>query len=111
LEEDMQFCSKCGTLIKLKNPTPQNKFYCDCGQEIKLNSEPVILKEKTIPKKNIEIGDNENRLAVHKHICKKCGYDKAELIYIGAMYGDEGDVIRFRCGKCGYVENIGEKTV
>jgi len=27
------------------------------------------------------------------------------------MYGDEADIVRFRCGKCGYVENIGYKTV
>ena len=107
----MQFCSKCGTLIKLKNPNPQNKFYCDCLQEIKLNSQDFIIKEKITPKKDIEIADNKNRLAVHKHICKKCGYDRAELIEIGVMYGDEADIVRFRCGKCGYVENIGYKSV
>ena len=106
----MEFCSKCGTLIKLKNPNPQKKFYCDCGQEIKVQDN-IILKEKIILKREIEIGDNKNTLAVHKHVCKKCGYDRAELIYIGAMYGDEGDIIRFRCGKCNHVENVGDKTV
>ena len=107
----MQFCSKCGTLIKLRNINQKNKFYCDCGQEIKINFEKIIIKEKTDSKKEIEIADNINRLAVHKNICKKCGHDRAELIEIGAMYGDESDVVRLKCGKCNHVENIGYKLV
>jgi len=106
----MFFCTKCGKIIVLKSPSPQGKakIECSCGNIFDVEKD-IILKEKITPGKEIEIADDENILAVHKHICKKCGYDRAELIEIGAMYGDEEDIVRYKCGKCGYVEQLAAK--
>jgi len=67
-------------------------------------SEKIKRKEE-----KIEIATEENRLAVYPHICKKCGYEKAQLIEIGIGVWDEDSVVRYKCGKCGFVEDVSEK--
>ena len=58
------------------------------------------------PGKHIEVMDGKNILAVHDFVCKKCGFDKAELIEISANYSDEDNIMRMKCGKCGHVEQL-----
>ena len=57
----------------------------------------------------IEIATEENRLALYDHRCKKCGYEKAQLIECGIEIGDEDCRIKYKCGRCGYVEDVSEK--
>ncbi len=100
----MQFCIRCGTILRFKNRGPQKIFYCDCGFE-RFQDEEIVLNEQITEKPEISVMEDHNfGLAVHTHQCIKCGHNKAILIEIGAMYGDEADIIRFKCGKCGHVE-------
>lgn len=66
-------------------------------------------KEKEEPR--FDVVCEETPLAVHDHICPKCGHDKAQLIECGVWIGDEDNVIKYKCGKCGYVDDISEKPI
>ncbi len=68
------------------------------------------ITEKTEKSRPIEVVEDKNPLAVYDHKCKKCGYDKAQLIEIGIWYSDEDDVVRYKCGRCGYVEKAEGKV-
>jgi DNA-directed RNA polymerase subunit M/transcription elongation factor TFIIS len=57
----------------------------------------------------IEVATEENPLAVYPHTCKKCGYEKAQLIECGIEIGDEDCRIKYKCGRCGQVEDVSEK--
>jgi DNA-directed RNA polymerase subunit M len=70
----------------------------------------TIFKEKiTHKKEDFRVATEENIMAVYPHKCKKCGYEKAQLIECGIWIGDEDQVIRYKCGKCGHVEDVSEK--
>ena len=69
-----------------------------------------IFNEKIKKKEEkFEVATEENPLAVYPHTCKKCGYEKAQLIEIGIQIGDEDPVIKYKCGRCGLVEDVSEK--
>ena len=105
----MEFCTKCGTILRVKKRGPQKIFYCDCGYKV-FSDNDFILKDKIDNKKEIGIIEDKNYgLDVHTHKCKKCSYNKAILIEIGTMYGDEAGIVRYKCGKCGYVEQVDDK--
>lgn len=72
--------------------------------EFKIFSEKIKKKDD-----KIEIVTEENHLAAYDHKCKKCGYNKAELIECGIEIADEDCRIRYKCGKCGLVEDVSEK--
>jgi DNA-directed RNA polymerase subunit M/transcription elongation factor TFIIS len=74
-------------------------------------AEPLKEKEKIINKKlNQGIVKEENEYANYKNKCKKCGYEKAQIIDMGVFYSDEDNLIFLKCGKCGYSERIGKRT-
>jgi len=106
----MMFCPDCGSILTPKKIKVHISYTCKCGfSEIKPFSENVKIKEN--PKHTrVEVIDDINRVAVHDHICVKCGYDKAEIIDKGQMYSDEDDVILFKCGKCGHIEMLDNKV-
>jgi DNA-directed RNA polymerase subunit M/transcription elongation factor TFIIS len=54
--------------------------------------------------------NDENEFADYKHVCKKCGFNKAQIIDMGVFYSDEDNLIFLKCGKCGYSERVGRKT-
>ena len=43
-------------------------------------------------------------------MCKKCGYDKAQIIDMCIFYSDEDNLILLKCGKCNFAERIGRKV-
>lgn len=53
---------------------------------------------------------DEDVFADYKHKCKKCGYNKSEVMDLGAQYSDENELIMLKCGKCGYTERVEKKT-
>jgi len=108
----MTFCKTCGTLLRLL-VTPYGKWMsCPNGHsQPELNQEATIITEKNLQQASkIEVADGENILAVHDHKCKRCDYDKAELIEMSASYSDEDNTYRMKCGKCGFVEQLEGKT-
>lgn len=54
--------------------------------------------------------DDGNRMATYKNDCEKCGFDKAEVIEVGALISDEDNLTFLKCGRCGYSERLGRKT-
>jgi len=44
------------------------------------------------------------------HTCKKCGYQQAEVVELGASYSDEADKFLFTCKKCGFTEKQHDGT-
>ena len=106
------FCKSCGTLLQPKT-TPYGKWMsCPNGHsQPELNQEKVELKsENNFQATKIVVSDGKNVLAVHDHICSKCGHDKAELMEIMPFYSDEDSVMKMKCGKCGSVDQLEGKT-
>jgi DNA-directed RNA polymerase subunit M/transcription elongation factor TFIIS len=77
--------------------------------KMQTSSETVTTENKNQEKK-ITVADDKNPLAVHDHVCEKCGYDKAELIEIQPFYSDEDSIYRMKCGKCGHVKQLEGKV-
>jgi len=69
----------------------------------------LVMKNQQ-PGKKIEVMDSKNLLAVHDHICKKCGHDKAELMEMAPNYSDEDGIYRMKCGKCGFTVQLEGKV-
>ena len=89
--------------------TPYGKWMaCPNGHtQPELNQEKNVLNIKNQEEgKIIEVCDGKNILAVYDHICKKCGHDKSEMLEIGCFYSDEDNVVRMKCGQCGFVEQM-----
>lgn len=101
------FCKTCGRILTPKT-TPYGKWMAcpDEHPQPELNQEQKILTTKHKPVEGISVSDGRNILAVHHHKCKKCGYDKAELIEIAPFYSDEDFITRMKCGKCGHTEQL-----
>ena len=95
----MEFCKQCGSVMQIKEGIGK----CKCGFEMQCDLESEQ-NQKQKPKKGSGFVHDKNELATFPHLCKKCGHDKAQVIELGVWYGDEGGVIRYRCGKCGFTE-------
>ena len=106
----MDFCPRCKKLlIPIRGEDYVYTECPDCGIKTRVYSEQV--NEKISPE---EIGEgvitDENLFATYEYKCKKCGYDKAEVIDMGIFISDEDNLILMRCGKCGHTDRIGRKT-
>jgi DNA-directed RNA polymerase subunit M/transcription elongation factor TFIIS len=102
------FCKTCGRLLAPET-TPYGKWMaCPDGHpqpELNQDSENITSKNN-IETSPIQVSDGRNLLAVHHHVCKKCGHDKAELIEIAPFYSDEDFISRMKCGQCGFTEQL-----
>lgn len=108
----MTFCHTCGTLL-LPKTTPYGKWLsCPNGhsQPTLQQQSPNLNQKNTQQGKKIKVASGENILAVHDHLCQRCGFNKAELIEISASYSDEDNMYRMKCGKCGLVEQLEGKV-
>ena len=102
------FCASCGTLLRLQK-TPYGKWMsCPNGhtQPTLQQEQPSFTEKNQHQAKTVQVADGENILAVNDHVCKRCGYGKAELIEISAAYSDEDNNYRMKCGKCGFTERL-----
>ena len=84
-------------------------FKCfNCGF-IELGKE-LIEKEK-VKSKQIKEGivKDKNIFADYPFKCKKCSYNKAEIIELPPMISDEDTITYLKCGKCGWTENLSKK--
>ncbi len=106
------FCKTCGSLLVLEKNTYGKWMKCPQGHtQPELNQERnILITENKRQARRIEVMDGENILAVHNHKCKRCGYDKAELIEISCSYSDEDNMYRMKCGRCGLVEQLEGKV-
>ncbi len=108
----MDFCPKCKELL-IPRKIGENKYilFCRKCSFYVGNARPLKEKEKL---KHSKIGEGivkeKNELADYYHVCKKCGYEKAQIIDMGVFISDEDNLILLKCGKCGFSERIGRKT-
>ncbi|MGY4884528.1 MAG: hypothetical protein ACP5NZ_03035 [Nanobdellota archaeon] len=113
----LNFCNKCGGIVRSgKIDKDKSYSFCDNCQEFKLTKtgETTTLSFSEIIEKQKEKGegikDSINEFANYSNLCKKCGYDKAQILDLGVFYSDEDNLILLKCGKCGFSERIGRKT-
>jgi DNA-directed RNA polymerase subunit M/transcription elongation factor TFIIS len=113
----IEFCKKCGGMIRIQDIGKGKSYkFCDKCQDFEVvdtNKNSGISFSESIKKeenKGRGIKNGVNELATYKHTCKKCGYDKAQVIDVGILYSDEDNLILLKCGKCGFSERIGRKT-
>jgi len=106
------FCKTCGRLLTPKKTEYGKWLACPEGHpQPELNQDKNILQTTNNNQgQRLQVSDGINTLAVHDHVCKKCGYGQAELIEIAPFYSDEDSVIRMKCGKCGFVEQLEGKV-
>lgn len=90
-----RFCKKCKTL----------KFPIKKDAKINLKVKEKIPKKEKIGKGVVE---DKNLYATYPNKCRKCGHVGAEVSDLGAQYSDEDNLFLIKCGKCGYVERIGD---
>ncbi len=72
--------------------------------------ERKVFSEKIKEKEEIKVVHHEHSMATYDHRCPKCGYDKAELIEQGINYSDEDNIMKYKCGRCGHVDDVTEKA-
>tara|TARA_Y100000310_G_C20626514_1_gene786236 strand:+ start:872 stop:1204 length:333 start_codon:yes stop_codon:yes gene_type:complete len=100
------FCPKCENIMRPKKEKGKLYLVCSCGYKRLSGKKQTVFKEQVKTRvKKIEAIESKNYLATYPHVCKKCGYDKAELILFEPWWGDEDSVVRYKCGKCGKVEH------
>lgn len=106
------FCKTCGRLLVPKKTEYGKWMSCPEGHsQPKLNQDSNQTISKNINQaKKITVADDKNILAVFDHKCKRCGYGKAEMREIGSFYSDEDAVVKMKCGKCGFVEQLEGKV-
>ncbi|MDP3966011.1 MAG: hypothetical protein Q8Q04_00590 [archaeon] len=107
----ISFCKGCKNILPPTN-SDQDFIECrNCGLKHK-NKRNLISSEKIKrhPKKGEGAKSEENIYASYKHLCRKCGYEKAQIIDMGIKYSDEDNLIFLKCGKCGFSERIGRKV-
>ena len=101
------FCKTCGTFLQPKKTLYGKWMACPNGHsQPELNKEKNIITTKQETVREILVSDGVNHLAVHDYPCKKCSYNKAELIEVAPFYTDEDSFIRMKCGKCGSTERL-----
>jgi DNA-directed RNA polymerase subunit M/transcription elongation factor TFIIS len=113
----INFCEKCGGVIRSQQ-IDENKSYqfCDNCQEFRLiktgevNNVSSNEKMQKQEEKGKGVKEDKNDFATYPNICKKCGYDKAQVLDLGFFYSDEDNLILLKCGKCGFSERVGRKT-
>ena len=106
------FCKTCGNLLALEK-NPYGKWMrCTQGhpQPELVQKTPILTSSNPHVGKEIQVADGKNILAVHDHLCKKCGYGQAELLEMSASYSDEDNTYRMKCGECGFVEQLEGKV-
>ncbi|HLD05382.1 MAG TPA: hypothetical protein VJG90_06700 [Candidatus Nanoarchaeia archaeon] len=100
----MNFCASCGAILKPEKG--RGSVICPCGhiQMLEVKQTTEQFKQKA----PIEVlHDGINPMASYDHKCKKCGFEKAQLVSKGIWISDESEVVEFACGKCGYHERAG----
>lgn len=106
----MNFCPKCSSLLQPTNHDNKLILKCSCGYTQQLETSNIKENYKT-KSENLNIRSSISPLATQDHICKKCGFNKAELqiqdiASMGRWCGDQDGKAFLKCGKCGFKEEI-----
>ena len=66
-----------------------------------------LIKKKSEKKSGVI--EHKNIYATYDFKCKKCGYDKAEIIERQPYITDEDSLTFLKCGKCGFTQQLARK--
>ena len=107
----ISFCKKCKSILPPQSNKKKSIQCPNCNS--KQSPKGKLISKEKIPKKIKKgegVSSEENICASYENICKKCGFNKAEIIDLGIQYSDEDNLIFLKCGKCGASERIGRKV-
>jgi len=92
-------------------PIDGNLVCVSCGNIEKISAGDLTASEEIKKKSEKKSGvvNHENIYATYDFICKKCGYDKAEIIERQPYITDEDSLTFLKCGKCGFTEQLARK--
>ena len=110
----MKFCPKCENILVPHSIGEKSIVKCkNCGFFAEGKAKPLIEEEeiKQEPERGKGVLKNENEFATYKHKCEECGYGKVQVIDAGVFISDEDNLILLKCGKCGYSERVGRRTM
>lgn len=97
----MDFCARCSAVLMKRDG---DMLICGCGH--RQMPQRQLIKEKGELQKPVEIVDRQiNPMATFDHVCRRCGFAKAELLTKGTIITDEDEFFMHKCGKCGFTEN------
>ena len=109
----LKFCQRCKSLMSPRKINDKDFLKClNCNFIQEMDNSFLKISEKINNKGDMGKGikKDENSFATYKNTCKKCGYDKAQILDMGIFYSDEDNLILLKCGSCGFSEKIGRKT-
>jgi DNA-directed RNA polymerase subunit M/transcription elongation factor TFIIS len=113
----LNFCKNCGGISRIQKIEGDKSYiFCDKCQDFEIiesNNNLGMFSNEKIEKQEERgkgIGSDENEFANYNHICKKCGFNKVQIIDMGIFYSDEDNLILLKCGKCGFCERVGRKV-
>lgn len=97
----MNFCPKCGSLLKIKKEKNKKYFSCACGYTNRDMGEVIIKEEVKKEEKDLDVVDTEDEpLPTTEHECVKCGHNEAYYWLIQMRAGDEAESRFYKCVKC-----------
>ncbi len=104
------FCDVCGKPMHHSASGNGILWKCECGFSKETALREIISEKISRQEVGEGIVKPEKRDGGFPHVCKKCGYDTADIDTISAFYSDESDISLYRCQKCGHVERETDGT-
>ena len=110
----MPFHEKCGSLLlpqknKNENSDKSVVYFCPKCKEVTddfkalMRDTNATLKIKIQKQETIVLTNKIDGTDLVKHNCGQCGNDTAFQSVKPPIYGDEDDLIMYKCSKCGTV--------
>ncbi len=106
----MKFCPRCKKILIPEKKEKEFFISCRCGFSEKVEKGTEIPEKFSLNERGKGFVKGENEFAIYENVCKKCGYNKAQIIDMGVFYGDEDNLILLKCGRCNFSERIGKKV-
>jgi transcription factor S len=101
----MQFCPKCGSLLKLKPVGQEKVLSCTCGyvERAAGNIRSGVNNKDVREHNEVAIIDEEvSTLPLTDAECPKCKHQRAYYWTIQTRAGDEPETKFLKCEKCGH---------
>lgn len=100
----MEFCPKCGTLLRINKKEGKSLYSCRCGYErdIDENSRFKHFEKNNSGDEVVIIEDSNIIMPKVKEECKKCHNREAYWWMLQTRSGDEPATKFYRCTKCSY---------
>ncbi len=99
----MEFCPKCGKLLKGKEENGKTVMVCTaCGFKKSAGDESVETEELKKEKADVAVSEGEPNLPKTDKECPKCGHKKAYYWMEQTRSADEAPTRFYRCTKCGH---------